>query len=60
MRTVKNILSDYNENKKQTMRGKISNILLFGLISLLYKPFNKVISLFKKNDIYWVRHLYYG
>lgn len=30
------------------MRGKISNILLFGLISLLYKPFNKVISLFKK------------
>ena len=29
------------------MRGKISNILLYGLISLLYKPFNKVISLFK-------------
>lgn len=42
------------------MRGKISNILLYGLISLLYKPFNKVISLFKKNGIYWVRHLYYG
>lgn len=44
----KNILSDYNENKRQTMRGKTSNILLFDLISLLYKPFNKVISLFKK------------
>lgn len=41
------------------MRGKISNILLFGLISLLYKPFNMVISFFK-NGIYWVRHLYYG
>ena len=44
----KKILSDYNENKRQTMRGKTSNILLFDLISLLYKPFNKVISLFKK------------
>ena len=30
------------------MRGKISNILLYGLISLLYKPFNIVISFFKK------------
>ena len=48
MRSVKKILSDYNENKRQTMRGKTSNILLFDLISLLYKPFNRVISLFKK------------
>ena len=46
------------------MRGKISNILLFGLISLLYEPFNKVISFFKKwyllgkTSLLWINKQY--
>ena len=60
----KKILSDYNENKRPTMRGKISNILLYGLISLLYKPFNIVISFFKKwyllgkTSLLWINKQY--
>lgn len=55
----KNILSDYNENKRPTMRAR--SLTSFCLVLFrCYTNLSIKFFPFQKNGIYWVRHLYYG